>query len=113
MHTHVGHTHAKVPEEVPSAETLNHSRCASVAPYSLNGAHSSPFLVKIHHTKSEGGYESRLKERDEVDVPIIFCSGREGGVGLGEESGGDGWCDIYVQDVVEGEGGEDFVGVEW
>ena len=23
------------------------------------------------------------------------------------------WCDINVQDIVEGEGGEDLVGVEW
>ena len=47
-----------------------------------------------------------------MDVPIIFCSGREGGVGAGEEAGGDFWCDVDVEDVVEGEGGEDFVGVE-
>ena len=48
-----------------------------------------------------------------MDVPIIFCFGREGGVGAGEEAGGDCWCDVDVEDVVEGEGGEDFVGVQW
>ena len=113
MHTHVGHAHAKVPEKIPSAETLNHSRCACVAPYSLHGSHSFPFFVKIHHGKGQSGDESRLEERDEVDVPVIFCTVREGGIGVGEESGGDAWCDINVQDIVEGEGREDFVGVEW
>ena len=86
MHTNVGRTHAKVPEEVPSAETLYHSSCACVAPYSLHGAHSFPFLVKIHYAKGEGGDESRLEEGDDVDVPVILCSGREGGIGVGEES---------------------------
>lgn len=84
MHTHVGRTHAEIPEKVPSAETLDHSYRARVAPYSLHGAHSSSFLVKIHNAKGEGGYESRLEEGNDMDVPIIFRSGREGGVGLGE-----------------------------
>ena len=47
-----------------------------------------------------------------MDVPIIFCSWWKGGVGLGKELCGNGWGDIDMYDIVEGEGGEDFVGVE-
>lgn len=118
---HIPHTDHQIPQKVTRREPLHHAPGPRVPPHAALHAHGAPLRVRPHDPQGQPVDEHRLRQRDDVHVPVELGAGVEGRVGgreeLGGEVGGEAGADEVVgcggeEELVdvEGEGGEGEVG---
>lgn len=111
-HPHPPHANHQIPQKVTRRERLDHAPRPVIPPHALFPAHAAALLIHAHDPQRQAIDDDRLRQRDDVHVPVELRAGGQRGVDAGEEDGGEEGGDECADEVVGKGCEEEFVDVQ-